>query len=366
MRAERPRLLHVFPSFVVGGAQMRFAAIANHAGDAFAHSIIAMDGRTAARDLLAASVPVDFPEIETKAGNFPARVVRFATFVRQMRPQRLITSNWGSIDWAFARALAGTPHVHMEDGFGPEERDRQLARRVLTRRLILRRSEVILPSQTLLHIASHIWRLPAHRLHHISNGIDLARFAPRAARDQGPPVIGTVAALRAEKNIARLLEAFAIVRAQITARLVIVGDGAERSSLEQRATALGIAADVTFAGHSAATENFYAGFDVFALSSDTEQMPLSVLEAMACGLPVAATDVGDVRGMLAKENAPGIAAKSAAALADALLAVISSPCDIGAANRRRAEAQFSSASMVDSHIDLWNCKPQGGRRFETG
>jgi glycosyltransferase involved in cell wall biosynthesis len=354
MRAERPRLLHVFPSFVVGGAQMRFAAIANHAGDAFAHSIVAMDGRTTARDLLEPSIPVDFPKMETRAGNFAARVGRFAGFLRQTQPRRLITSNWGSIDWAFARAISATPHLHMEDGFGPEERDRQLRRRVLTRRVILRRSELILPSQTLVHIASNIWRLPARRLHHIANGIDLSRFTPRGARNEGPPVIGTVAALRPEKNLGRLLEAFAIVRAHHAARLVIVGDGAERTSLEQQAATLGIAADVTFAGHSAAPQNFYAGFDIFALSSDTEQMPLSVLEAMACGLPVAATDVGDVRWMLAEENAPGIAAKSAPALADALLAVLSSRCCIGAANRKRAEAKFSSAAMFAAHLALWN------------
>jgi len=357
MRAERPRLLHVFPSFVVGGAQMRFAAIANHVGDAFAHSIIAMDGRTTARDLLDASVPADFPAVETREGNFAARVGRFAGFLRQTRPQRLVTSNWGSIDWVFARALTGTPHVHMEDGFGSDERDRQLPRRVLTRRAILRRSEIILPSQTLLHIARNIWRLPVRRLHHIPNGIDFLRFAPRGAHQADTPVIGTVAALRPEKNIGRLLEAFAIVRARRPARLIIVGEGAERPGLEQRAAALGVAADVTFAGHSAAPEKFYAGFDVFALSSDTEQMPLSVLEAMACGLPVAATDVGDVRWMLAEENAPGIAAKSAAALADALLAVLSMPCGIGAANRRRAEAQFSDAAMFAAHLALWSGKP---------
>jgi glycosyltransferase involved in cell wall biosynthesis len=354
MRAERPRLLHVFPSFVVGGAQMRFAAIANHACDAFAHSIIAMDGRTEARDLLHASVPVEFPTLETRQGSFAARIGRFARFLRKTRPQRLITSNWGSIDWAFARAIAGTPHVHMEDGFGTEERDRQLRRRVLTRRAVLRRSDIILPSQTLLHIARTIWRLPPLHLHHIANGIDLSRFAPNTAPHDGPPVIGTVAALRPEKNLARLLDAFAIVRAQGQAKLVIVGEGAERFSLEQRAVTLGIAADVKFAGHSAAPENFYASFDVFALSSDTEQMPLSVLEAMACGLPVATTDVGDVRWMLADENAPGIAAKSAASLADAILALLSSPCAIGAANRRRAEAQFASAAMFAAHVALWN------------
>ncbi len=354
MRADGPpSLLHVFPSFVVGGAQMRFAALANHFGDAFRHSIVAMDGRTSARDLLHSEVPVQFPAIETRGGNMAARVARFAGFLRETRPRRLITSNWGSIDWAIARLFAGTAHVHMEDGFGPEERSTQLPRRVLTRRAVLRRSEIILPSHTLLRLATDRWRLPKRRLHHIPNGIDLSRFAPRVGRRQGPPVIGTVAALRAEKNIGRMIEAFAIVRAQGEARLVIVGDGAELPKLRAQAEGMGLTGDVEFTGHSASPERFYAGFDVFALSSDTEQMPLSVLEAMAAGLPVASTDVGDVRWMLAEENGPFVGEKSAEGLASAMLGLLAKPSAIGKANRFRAEAEFSDSVMFQRHLALW-------------
>ena len=357
MRADGPpRLLHIFPSFVVGGAQMRFAAIANHFHDSFAHGIIAMDGRTTAADLLDPSLTVSFPHIDTRGGGMVTRVARFARFLRDIRPDRLITSNWGSIDWAFAAALAGVRHVHMEDGFGPEERDRQLPRRVLTRRAILRRSDIILPSQTLMHIAGGIWRLPKPRLHYIPNGIDLGRFTPRTAAAEQTPVIGTVAALRAEKNLGRLLQAVAIVRAQREARLVIVGDGAERQRLQQQAAALGIAGAVEFAGHTKTPEHYYKRFDIFALSSDTEQMPLSVLEAMAAGLAVASTDVGDVRRMLAPENAPYVVAKSAEALAAALLALLSDPWEIGRSNRRRAEACFSDQAMFQSHAGLWRSR----------
>ena len=354
MRADGPRsLLHVFPSFVVGGAQMRFASLANHFGDAFRHSIIAMDGQTSARDLLHADVQAQFPRIDTRGGNMAVRLARFARFLRTTRPHRLVTSNWGSIDWAIARAFAGTEHVHMEDGFGPEERSTQLPRRVVTRRAVLRRSEIILPSHTLLQIATARWKLPKRRLHHIPNGIDLSRFAPRANGRDGSPVIGTVAALRAEKNIGRLIEAFAIVRSKAEARLVIVGDGAELPKLKAKAEAAGVAGSVEFAGHSASPERFYAGFDVFALSSDTEQMPLSVLEAMAAGLPVASTDVGDVRWMLAEENASYVVEKSAASLGSALLALLAKPSTIGLANRRRAEAQFSDSVMFQRHLALW-------------
>ena len=115
------------------------------------------------------------------------------------------------------------------------------------------------------------------------------------------PVIGTVAALREEKNISRLMHAFAMLPA---GRLVIVGDGPQRPALEALAASLGVAERVCFAGHHLDTAAFYAQFDIFALSSDTEQMPLSVIEAMASGLPVVSTDVGDVRLMVASENIP--------------------------------------------------------------
>ena len=332
---------------------MRFAAIANHFGDAFSHSIIAMDGRTTAADLLDRTLNVHLPIIETRQGSMAARVTRFARVLRDTRPARLITSNWGSIDWAFAAAVSGTSHVHMEDGFGPEERDRQLPRRVLTRRAILRRSDIILPSQTLLRIATDIWRLPRSRLHDIPNGIDLGRFTPRTGPGARTPVIGTVAALRPEKNLGRLLEAFSLVRRQHEARLVVVGDGPERLRLERQAATLGIAGDVEFAGHTRTPEQYYKRFDVFALSSDTEQMPLSVLEAMAAGLAVASTDVGDVSRMLAPENAPYVVAASAQALAGALLTLLPDPWPVGTANRRRAEACFSDTAMFQAHAALW-------------
>src|SRR5271170_3118985 len=107
-------------------------------------------------------------------------------------------------------------HIHIEDGFGPEERDRQLRRRVWFRRMALggEHTTVVLPSRTLLGIATGQWRLRPASLRYLVNGVDCERFgvSRKPARAGGPVVIGTVASLRREKNLGRLIGAFALVR----------------------------------------------------------------------------------------------------------------------------------------------------------
>jgi glycosyltransferase involved in cell wall biosynthesis len=359
-----PLLLHVFPSFAVGGAQRRMAAVANRLGPAFRHAVIALDGDRTARARLDPALAVAFPEVTLPKRTLLAGPRAAAAALAALRPDLLVTHNWGSIEFALANAWPlrrPLPHVHIEDGFGPEEQGGQLRRRVLLRRLALRRAVVVLPSRTLCAIAERHWRLPARRLRYIPNGIDLARFTPDAAPDPPPwprdlPVIGTVAALRAEKNLARLLHAFAALRPRRPARLVIVGDGPERAALAALAGALGIAPSVIFAGATEDTPRAYRNFDVFALSSDTEQMPLSVLEAMASALPVAASDVGDVAAMLDAANRPYVVARDAAALTGALAALLADPAGaraIGAANRARAAQEFDQAHMFAAYAALF-------------
>ena len=244
------------------------------------------------------------------------------------------------------------------------KRTRQLPRRVWTRRLVLRRATVVLPSRRLERIALDIWRLPRRRVRHIPNGVDLSLPLPeRAGGGEGAgrlPVIGTVAALRAEKNLTRLLQAFALLA--VPARLVIVGDGPERAGLEALAGTLGIAGSVHFAGHLAEPQAAYRDFDLFALSSDTEQMPLSVLEAMAAGLAVAATDVGDVASMLAGANRPYVVAQDAASLAGAMAALLADPAlrrRIGAANRAEAERNYDQERMFQAYAALFEGSYRG-------
>ena len=358
---QRPLLLHVFPTFVVGGAQIRFATLANHFGPAWRHAIVAMDGNYAARDRLGPQVDAAYPQLALRKGDTLGNVRSFRRTLRDIRPDALITYNWGAIEWAVANALPLVRHVHIEDGFGPEEQGTQLPRRVWFRRLFLRRATVMVPSRTLYRIATDTWRLPRRHVLYVPNGIDLARYG--AAGGEAPswpgdgPVVGTVATLRPEKNLSRLVRATKLLRERLPVRLVIVGEGPERGPLQTLAASLGIADAVHFTGYCTTPQVMYRGFDVFALSSDTEQMPLSVLEAMASALPVAATDVGDVRDMLAEQNLPFVVQRDDAALAHAIERLLRQPelrRAVGAANWAKAECAYDEAQMFRAHAALWH------------
>ena len=342
-----PLILHVFSTFAVGGPQMRFAAIANHWGPRWRHAVVAMDGNTACRDRLDPALGVTFPPVEVRKGDTLGNARRFRRVLREMRPHALLTSNFGTIEWAIANRLPVVRHVHIEDGFGPDEAAGQIPRRVMLRRWLLRGRQVVLPSQTLLALAKSVWRLDPARLAYVPNGVDLQRFRPHAPGNAAP-VIGTVAALRAEKNVARLSRAFHVASEGTQALLMVVGGGPERPALEALARELGIAERVRFAGATTDPAAAYREFDVFAMSSDTEQMPLSLLEAMASGLPVAATDVGDTRAMLPESSHPFVAPRDDAALGQALRTLLQQPAlrqELGRANRARAEQKFDQQDM---------------------
>jgi glycosyltransferase involved in cell wall biosynthesis len=350
-------LLHVFPTFAVGGAQMRFAQLARLHGERYRHTVIALDGNTDTAARLA-GLPVTCHDLAFDKRKSLETWRRFSAALRAIRPDILLTYNWGAIEWALINRLERLArHIHIEDGFGPEEAKTQLTRRIWMRRLALSGKDtiVILPSRNLEKIALDVWSLPRHRVRYIPNGIDCARFAspPRDNLD-GRLVVGTVAALRREKNIGRLIRAFAGMVAARDAELLIVGEGAERIALEQLTGDLNISSRVRFAGQSERPEEWYSRMNVFALSSDTEQMPLSVLEAMAAGLPVLATDVGDVAQMVSEQNRGYVvpADRFAAALTQ-LSGDEAAQRAIGAANRSKARAQFDENDMAARYAALF-------------
>jgi len=354
-------LLHIFPSFQPGGVQLRFAQLANHFGPRYRHLVMALDGAIGAKQHLGPDVDVTFLHGWTNQKGLRSS----RALLRRLRPDLLVTSNWGSMTWSMANCLARVPHLHMEDGFGLEEAERQLRRRVWARRLALRRATVTVPSRTLLRIASNVWCLPRRAVVHIPNGVNCARFltgpesaiAARYGIREGVPVIGTVSALRSEKNLIRLLDAFGLVLSSRPAQLIIVGDGPQRQRLEHAALTRGLSDHTVFVGSSPHPERLLPLFSVFSLSSDTEQMPLTVLEAMAASRPIAATDVGDIREMVAAKNESFIVSRDPRALGKAILDLLADPrrmTEIGRSNRERAVSVYDENIMFGAYQRLFD------------
>ena len=192
--------------------------------------------------------------------------------------------------------------------------------------------------------------LPIER---VPKGVDAERFTP-----DGPSlredlhlerrkVVVTVARLVPIKNVPLLVEAIARVRERVpNVHLVIVGDGPERSAVRALVGELGLVDCVTFTGHvpHRDTPACYRTADVFALSSDFDNSPNAVLEAMASGLPVVATEAGGIREFLGAGGGLVVPRGDAAALAKALERYLTDAAwarAVGAHNRRIASAEFS-------------------------
>jgi len=198
---------------------------------------------------------------------------------------------------------------------------------------------------------------------YVPNGVDVARFSSSApdvsvgfARRPDELVIGTVAPLRPEKNIGRLLRTFATLDTSITARLVVSGDGIERRGLEQLAEELNISDRVVFTGQ-VTPEAVLGTFDIFALSSDTEQMPNALLEAMAASRAVAAVNVGDVKSIVCEDNREFVVPRDdGPAFAAAIAKLLRDPEKrraLGLKNRERVVAAFSQERMFAAYSEIF-------------
>lgn len=347
----RPKLVHVFATFGAGGPQVRAVQLLVRLGGQAEHVIVAMDGNTEAGAQLPQELDVTFAPPPPRAGLL-ATVRAQRRWLRTQRPQLVLTYNWGAIETAIAARSLGLPLVHHEDGFLPDEAQRRLPRRTWLRRLCLRRTPVIVPSSGLLRIARDEWWM--RTVLHLPNGVDLQRFVPAPPPGGARLVLGTVGGLRPEKDHETLLRAVAAVP---EVELQIVGGGALQTSLQALAAELRLHERVRFSGATDDTAACYRGFDVFVLSSRTEQMPLVLLEAMASGLPIVATDVGDVAAVLpAAAREFVVPPRDPAALAAALRAVLADAAlrqRLGEANRRRAQADFAAGPCLDRFLEVY-------------
>ena len=190
----------------------------------------------------------------------------------------------------------------------------------------------------------------------VVKGIDAALFRPdgpsvrQPLRLTGRRVVVAVSRFVPIKNVRLLVDAIAIVRQRVpNVHLLVVGDGPEHRHVASRVAEHDLRDCVTLVGSvaHADTPAYYRAGDVFGLSSEFDNSPNAVLEAMACGLPIVATDSGGVRDFVEDSSSGAIVPTGdAPALADALERYLANPelaRQAGDHNRRKASTEFSSA-----------------------
>lgn len=370
----RPRILHLHSTFDLGGKEARDVGLMNAWGARAEHVVVsAVPAAMGAAALIEPGVAWSVGDAPPLAGPpSPARLRALGRWIAGGGFDLVLSFNFGAMDGLVANRLwAGRPHVHHEDGFNEDELVRQKpARRWLRRVMLPGVAGVAVPSRKLEGIAAATWGVRPGRLHRIANGIDPGKFVAPAAdaipgleRRPGEVVVGTLAGLRRVKNLPRLVRAFAAAGGN--AKLVIVGRGPDEGAIRAEAARLGVSDRLLMPGFLAHPERYVGLFDVFALSSDSEQFPISLVEAMAAGLPAVATRVGDVGEIVGPAGARFLAEPAdEAGLAAALAALIGDAglrARVGAAMRARVAAEYGRDTMIARYEAVY--AGAMGRRF---
>lgn len=358
------RIAHVLSSFALGGQErvaLDLATIQREHG----HAVFAVSLAPEAEGELEhafRSAGVETLHVPQGRGFNPSLVWRLATRLARADVDVVHTHNPHALVYgAPAGRLAGARVLHSKHGMNPDR----------PRRLRLRRAAAacvdayVAVTPLLATVARDKHECASRRLFVIENGIDVARFVPDAdARRlvrrelEIPPdawVVGSVGRLAPEKDHALLMHA-TMRLPDDTAHLVIVGDGTERDALHALAAGFD-PRRIHLPGSRKDVERLLSAFDVFALSSRTEGLPLVLLEAMSTGLPVVSTAVGGIPDLITDGETgllvpPRDVAKLAAAL-ETLRHDRAVAGRVGEAGRRRVLDRYSAQRMAREYEDLY-------------
>jgi glycosyltransferase involved in cell wall biosynthesis len=255
--------------------------------------------------------------------------------------------------------LVYTPHGYSFAGYFESEGERARYR-LAERALAPLATRVLCVCEAERRLAAMVG--PSGRTRMVHNGVVTPAPAPAlpavAELAGAGPVIGVVTLLRPGKGIETLVDAIPAVLAEHpTARVAVAGRGPDREQLQARAEALGVGHALHLVGETDGPMPLLAGADVFVSASWAESFPYNVLEAMAVGLPVVATDVGGT-GEAVKDGVTGllVAPRDPGALAGAISKLLGDPelrRRYGESGRARVAEQFTVESMVEGTLDVY-------------
>lgn len=355
-------IVHILSSFGIGG-QERVALDLAIGQRARGHAVCVLslapapDGAIA-RELADAGIP--FGRVPKEHAGIDATLVpKLAREVKRLRADVVHTHNpLPLIYGAPAARLAGARAIHTKHGINPGSRGQRVLRRAAG---WLTHAFVAVSDTTAAQARA---QGDARNVHTIPNGIRLDRFTPdpvarAAARSElglgDAWVVGTVGRFDGYKNQAMLVRAMAPLLSE-RVRLVIVGDGEGRADVEAAVAALPEPRWVVMTGRRLDVPRLVHAFDVFALTSSSEGLPLVVPEAMAAALPIVTTAVGGLPSVVDHDVTGLLVPVDEAAVAAALAALTRDPARarrMGQAARRAALVRFGSDRMIDAYMELY-------------
>lgn len=374
-----PLIVHVVHRFAVGGMENGVVNLIGRLPEDLArHCVVAL---TDVDPAFAARVRRRDTEF-VSLGKPPGQTVRILPAalrtLRRLRPAAVHTRNVGTIELQIAAALARVPvRIHGEHGWDVGDLDGS-NRRMLWLRRAMRpfiHHQIALSAPTHRYLVHRVG-VPENRVTDICNGVDTDAFRPAAdraaaraalaARDPAAArlvaadafVVGAVGRLAEVKNPLMLVAAFASLRERDPvfarrARLALVGDGPLARATRERVDALGLAGVAWLAGTRDDVAACLQAFDLLCLPSLAEGISNVVLEAMACGVPVVATDVGGNRELI-DDGVTGTLVPSgdAGTMAEAIHRYFANAAFAGRAGRaarERAVTEFSLDTMITKY-----------------
>ena len=304
-------------------------------------------------------------ELGDQLGNDLSLYYKLFSLFRRHRIHLLHTRSWGTLlEGMIAAKMARVPLiVHGEHGL---IKDDSLQHVLIQRGLWRLADRVVCVSEVLRDELIARIGFPRQNISVLTNGVAIENFDPAGRNDfraslglpDDVPLFGSIGRLVPVKNYPMLVRAAQLVIKELPqAHLVFIGDGPQRAQLEQLAQACGIAANVTILSWRKDVAKIYQALDVFVLSSVSEGMSNSILEAMASRTAVVATRVGG-NSELVVHNETGflVPSQDHAAMANVLLALLQNPrrCrQLGEAGRQRAEEYFSLEVMVRNYERMY-------------
>lgn len=372
---RRPCVMHVVYRFDVGGLENGVVNLLNHMpATAYRHVIVALTDISDFRQRVRRD-DVQYLALHKPPGHGVWLYPKLYQLFRAWRPAVVHTRNLAALEAVVPAWLAGVPvRIHGEHGRDVGDLDGNSRRYQWLRRFYRPFvSHYIALSKDLAEYLKMRTGVPARRITQIYNGVDVRRFSPPAGqRDQiaGCPfnpdqhwLVGTVGRMQHVKDQTMLARAFVeaislqpSLRGHV--RLVMVGDGPLRAQVQSVVAAAGLSDLCWLPGERSDVSDVMRGLHCFVLPSLAEGISNTILEAMACGLPVIATRVGGTSELVIEgQTGELLPAGNHMALAHSLVRLAGAPQQAvawGRAGRLLAEHQFSLPAMVAAYQGLYD------------